>query len=187
VFGGRAGSGGGSRRSKARVALTAVRGDKTASELAGQCAIHANQISTGKRRLLDGAAELFAEGDIHAKPTAIGNGSMASWIATCIASKAQIRNQAANKTTGRTHQGISAPVSKGDSPDRPNPSAQNSHSRRDNPHPVRSSDASCHVQRTTCAMPATRRGHVPTRCDLGIAVGAESRPISRSTGDCPTL
>jgi transposase len=47
---------------KAKVALAAVRGDKTASELASQFGIHANQVSTWKRRLLEGAAALFAEG-----------------------------------------------------------------------------------------------------------------------------
>jgi transposase-like protein len=47
---------------KAKVALAAVRGDKTASELASQFGVHANQVSTWKKRLLEGAPELFADG-----------------------------------------------------------------------------------------------------------------------------
>lgn len=47
---------------KARVALAAVRGDKTASELASQFGVHASQVTTWKKRLLEGAPELFADG-----------------------------------------------------------------------------------------------------------------------------
>ncbi len=47
---------------KARVALAAVRGEKSASELASQFGVHANQVSTWKRRLLEEAPELFSEG-----------------------------------------------------------------------------------------------------------------------------
>jgi transposase len=47
---------------KAKVALAAVRRDKTASELASQFGVHANQVSTWKKRLLEGAPELFADG-----------------------------------------------------------------------------------------------------------------------------
>jgi transposase len=46
---------------KAKVALAALKGDKTLSELAGQFGVHSTQISTWKQRLLDGAAELFAD------------------------------------------------------------------------------------------------------------------------------
>jgi transposase-like protein len=47
---------------KAKAALAAVRGDRTASELASQFGVHATQIGQWKRRLLEGATELFAEG-----------------------------------------------------------------------------------------------------------------------------
>ena len=41
---------------KAKVALAAVRGDKTLAELAQQFDIHPNQITQWKAQLLDGAA-----------------------------------------------------------------------------------------------------------------------------------
>ncbi len=47
---------------KAKVALAAVRGDKTASELANQFKVHPNQISMWKAKLLADAAELFEDG-----------------------------------------------------------------------------------------------------------------------------
>jgi transposase-like protein len=47
---------------KAKAALAAVRGDRTASQLASQFGVHATQIGQWKRRLLEGAAELFADG-----------------------------------------------------------------------------------------------------------------------------
>lgn len=45
---------------KAKVAITAVRGDKTIAELASQYELHPTQINTWKRQLLDGASGLFA-------------------------------------------------------------------------------------------------------------------------------
>ena len=47
---------------KAKVALAAIRGDKTTAEMASKFGVHANQISSCKKQLLDGATELFADG-----------------------------------------------------------------------------------------------------------------------------
>ena len=44
---------------KAKVALAAVKGEKTLAELAQQFDIHPNQIAQWKAQLLDGAAGLF--------------------------------------------------------------------------------------------------------------------------------
>src|SRR3954462_6599177 len=44
---------------KAKVALAAVKGEKTLAELAQQFDIHPNQITQWKAQLLDGAAGLF--------------------------------------------------------------------------------------------------------------------------------
>lgn len=62
---------------KAKVALAALRGDRTLSELAGQYALHPNQIVQWRRQLLERAEEVFSRGkaaepgpsvkDLHAK------------------------------------------------------------------------------------------------------------------------
>jgi transposase len=44
---------------KAKVALEAVRGEKTLNELAQQFDLHANQIKQWKDQLLDGAEDVF--------------------------------------------------------------------------------------------------------------------------------
>jgi transposase-like protein len=52
---------------KAQIALAAVRGDRTANELAAQHGLHPTLISNWKKALLDGAEALFAEGARAAK------------------------------------------------------------------------------------------------------------------------
>jgi putative transposase len=47
---------------KSKVAMAALRGERTASQLASQFGVHPVQIAKWKRRLVDGAAELFEDG-----------------------------------------------------------------------------------------------------------------------------
>ena len=47
---------------KARVALEALRGDKTIQEIASRHKVHPNQVSTWKRQAMDGLGEVFSNG-----------------------------------------------------------------------------------------------------------------------------
>ena len=46
---------------KAKVALEAIRGQRTVAALAGEYQVHPNQISQWKKQLLDAADDLFAD------------------------------------------------------------------------------------------------------------------------------
>jgi transposase-like protein len=54
---------------KAKVALSALRNDRTIAQLAEQFDVHPNQITTWKGQLIEGAADLFERGG-HGKPPA---------------------------------------------------------------------------------------------------------------------
>jgi len=47
---------------KAKVAVAAIRGDRTVAELAVQFGVHPNQIHNWKKQLLDGAVSVFEGG-----------------------------------------------------------------------------------------------------------------------------
>ena len=54
---------------KAKVALAAVRGDRTIAELASEFGVHPNEIYNWKKQLLDGAASVFEGGGSAAEET----------------------------------------------------------------------------------------------------------------------
>ena len=47
---------------KARVAMEAMRGDKTIQEIASKHKVHPNQVSGWKRQAIDGLSEVFSNG-----------------------------------------------------------------------------------------------------------------------------
>jgi transposase len=47
---------------KARVALEALRGDRTVHEIATRHKVHPNQVSTWKRQAIDGLGDVFSNG-----------------------------------------------------------------------------------------------------------------------------
>ena len=53
---------------KAKVALEALRGDKTVQEIAAKHQLHPNQVSTWKRQAIEGMADVFSGGK-HSGPT----------------------------------------------------------------------------------------------------------------------
>jgi transposase len=51
-----------SKELKARIALDAIKGQKTISELSSEYGVHANQITRWKKRLIDVAPDIFIRG-----------------------------------------------------------------------------------------------------------------------------
>ena len=47
---------------KAKIALEALRGDRTIQEIASRHQVHPNQVSTWKRQAMDGLGEVFSNG-----------------------------------------------------------------------------------------------------------------------------
>ena len=47
---------------KAKIALEALRGDRTLQEIAAQHQVHPNQVGAWKRRAVEGLAEVFSKG-----------------------------------------------------------------------------------------------------------------------------
>ena len=55
---------------KAKVALAAIRGEKTTAQLASEFGVHTSQVTAWKRQLLDQAAGLFEDGRTRRDETA---------------------------------------------------------------------------------------------------------------------
>ena len=54
---------------KAKVALTAIKGDRTLAELADQFDVHPNQIQDWRKRLMENADTVFGRGQEHREET----------------------------------------------------------------------------------------------------------------------
>jgi len=54
---------------KAKVALEALRGDRTIQEIAAKHQVHPNQVSTWKRQAMEGLADVFAKGGQASSPS----------------------------------------------------------------------------------------------------------------------
>ncbi len=52
---------------KAKVALEALRGDRTIQEIASRHKVHPNQVSTWKRQAMDGLGDVFSNGADYAR------------------------------------------------------------------------------------------------------------------------
>ena len=51
---------------KAKIAVEAVKGQRTIQEIGSHYSIHPSQVTQWKKQLLEGAAEVFSNGKVHA-------------------------------------------------------------------------------------------------------------------------
>ena len=65
---------------KSKVALVAVKGERTLAELAEQFDVHPNQIQDWKRRLVDGAEDVFGGNAVEAMVAAASFASQTNTI-----------------------------------------------------------------------------------------------------------
>jgi transposase len=51
---------------KAKIAVEAIKGQRTIQEIASHYEIHPNQVTQWKKQLMEGAAEVFSQGKVYA-------------------------------------------------------------------------------------------------------------------------
>jgi putative transposase len=51
---------------KAKIAVEAIKGQRTIQEIASHYEIHPNQVTQWKKQLMEGATEVFSNGKVHA-------------------------------------------------------------------------------------------------------------------------
>ena len=65
---------------KAKVALAAIKGDKTVAELASRFEVHPSQIHAWKKALLEGAGQVFEAGSGPTSPCKLRTLPRAAWV-----------------------------------------------------------------------------------------------------------
>jgi putative transposase len=51
---------------KAKIAVEAIKGQRTIQEIASHYEVHPNQVTQWKKQLMEGAAEVFSQGKVYA-------------------------------------------------------------------------------------------------------------------------
>ena len=90
---------------KAKVALAAIKGEKTLSELAQQFDVHPNQIMTWRSQLLDGAAGVFGHDKAGSAEPAVDLKALHAKIGTEHGIYQACRRNDCNSATGSSRDG----------------------------------------------------------------------------------